>query len=148
MSLPAWILTGLVVGAAAGVTTNVLWAPDLGEVETPTWTRIAWWADHVVKPIGDVFLRLLFMVVVPIVFCSLFLGVAGLGSMQKLGNLGRRTLVWFLGTTALAAVLGIVLVGSVQTGRQITPDAGARVQEQYRGIDADKGDKGNGKDPS
>lgn len=148
MSLPAWILTGLVVGAAAGVTTNVLWAPDLGEVETPTWTRIAWWADHVVKPIGDVFLRLLFMVVVPIVFCSLFLGVAGLGSMQKLGNLGRRTLVWFLGTTALAAVLGIVLVGSVQPGRQITPDAAARLQEQYRGLAADKVAQGNAKEQS
>jgi Na+/H+-dicarboxylate symporter len=57
------------------------------------------WADAVVKPLGDLFLSLLFMVVVPIVFSSLFLGVAGLGSVQKLGSLGGRTLLWFLATT-------------------------------------------------
>ena len=148
LSLPTKILFGLLVGAAVGVTLNVLYAPALGGEKTEAWKTLESIADGVVKPFGDLFLSMLFMVVVPIVFSSLFLGVAGLGSMQKLGNLGRRTIVWFLGTTALAAVLGILLVGFVQPGRQITPDAAARLQEQYRGLAADKVAQGNAKEQS
>ncbi|MGC6487601.1 MAG: cation:dicarboxylate symporter family transporter, partial [Planctomycetota bacterium] len=80
MSLPTKILLGLVVGAAAGVTLNLLYAPALGEEKGAAYVAVEWWADQAVKPFGDLFLRLLFMVVVPIVFCSLYLGVSGLGS--------------------------------------------------------------------
>lgn len=133
LSLPTKILLGLLLGAAAGVTLNLLHAPALGADKSATWIEIEWWADRIVKPIGDLFLRLLFMVVVPIVFSSLFLGVAGLGSVQKLGTLGGRTLAWFLGTTGLAAVLGLLLVGLVQPAKQIEPEVAARVKAQYLG---------------
>src|SRR3990170_2733292 len=96
ISLPTKILLGLVLGATAGVLLNVLYAPPLGEAKSPAYVEIEWWADRIVKPFGDLFLRLLFMVVVPVVFSSLFLGVAGLGSVRKLGKLGSRTLLWFL----------------------------------------------------
>ena len=54
-------------------------APELGAAKSAAYVEIEWYADKVAKPFGDLFLRLLFMVVVPIVFSSLFLGVAGLG---------------------------------------------------------------------
>ena len=136
VSLPTRILIGLVVGAVAGVALNLLYAPPLGEPKSAAYVEVEWWADHVVKPFGDLFLGLLFMVVVPIVFCSLFLGVAGLGSVQKLGSLGSRTLLWFLGTTAFAAIIGITLVRVIQPGRGV-PDQVVEVIQREYGSDAD-----------
>lgn len=133
MSLPTKILIGLLIGATAGVLLNVFHAPELGAPKSPTYVEIEWYADKVVKPFGDLFLRLLFMVVVPIVFSSLFLGVAGLGSVQKLGSLGSRTLAWFLGTTTLAVLLGLFLVRTFEPGRQISPEVAEQVKAQYLG---------------
>jgi DAACS family dicarboxylate/amino acid:cation (Na+ or H+) symporter len=131
MSLPTKILLGLIVGGAAGITLNVLYAPPLGEPASEAYRTVEWWADQMVKPIGDLFLRLLFMVVVPIVFCSLFLGVAGIGSVQKIGRLGSRTLMWFLGTTSLAVILGLTLVRTIEPGKRMDPQVAAQVKEQY-----------------
>ncbi|MCB9877782.1 MAG: dicarboxylate/amino acid:cation symporter [Planctomycetes bacterium] len=131
MSLPTRILLGLVLGAVVGAVLNVLYAPPLGEPKPEAYVRVEWWADEVVKPFGTLFLNLLFMVVVPIVFCSLFLGVAGLGSVQKLGSLGSRTLLWFLGTTGLAAVLGITLVRVIEPGKNVSPDVVEAIKQQY-----------------
>jgi len=131
MSLPTKILLGLFVGAAIGVTLNLLYAPELGGAKSEAFLAVEWWADQVIKPFGDLFLRLLFMVVVPVVFCSLFLGVSGLGSVQKIGALGRRTLAWFLSTTAVSAVLGIVLVRLIEPGKNVSAETVSRIKEQY-----------------
>ncbi len=134
MSLPTKILIGLVVGAVAGASLNLLYAPALGDAPSAAYGEVEWWADQVVKPFGDLFLRLLFMVVVPIVFCSLFLGVSGLGSVQKIGALGSRTLAWFLGTTTVAGVLGITLVRLIAPGRNVAPETVAAIKEQYGAV--------------
>jgi DAACS family dicarboxylate/amino acid:cation (Na+ or H+) symporter len=131
LSLPTRILLGLLIGAIVGVACNLQWAPTLGEQPGAGYQELVWWADRVVHPIGQLFLRLLFMVVVPIVFCSLFLGVAGLGSMQKLGRLGGRALTWFFGTTAIAAVLGLTLVAVIEPGRRTSPEVAAQVKAEY-----------------
>ena len=133
LSLPTRILLGLLLGAGIGVALNLSYAPALGAQPSPTWESIAGIADGVVKPLGDLFLSLLFMVVVPIVFSSLFLGVAGLGSVQKLGSLGGRTLAWFLATTTLAAVLGLTLVTLFEPGRGVSPEVTAQIKAQYLG---------------
>ena len=117
MSLPTKILIGLVVGAAAGVSLNLLHAPELGAQKSEAYVAVEWWADQVVKPFGDLFLRLLFMVVVPIVFCSLFLGVSGPGSVQEVGALGGRTL-GFLVAAVLPdlGAIGVPDIGDVHVG--------------------------------
>lgn len=130
-SLATRILIGLIVGAVAGTALNLWLAPALGAEKTPAYVELEWWADHAVKPFGDLFLGLLFMVVVPIVFCSLYLGVAGLGSVQKLGSLGSRTLGWFLGTTTLAASLGILLVRTIEPGKTVSPEVVELIKSQY-----------------
>ena len=137
-SLATTILIGLLIGGAAGVALNVLYAPGLGEAKSETYLAIESWADRVVKPVGDLFLRGLFMVVVPIVFSSLYLGVAGLGSVGRIGSLGRRTMQWFFGTTALAAVIGLLLVALVDPAARISPEAAAVVQQQYLGLAQEK----------
>ena len=133
LSLPTKILLGLLIGAGLGTTMNLLWAPPLGTPASGPYAVVVDWADNVVKPVGDLFLSLLFMVVVPIVFSSLFLGVAGLGSVGKLGSLGGRTLAWFLLTTALAVVIGITLVNLLQPGGAVSPEVAAQIKAQYLG---------------
>jgi Na+/H+-dicarboxylate symporter len=133
LSLPTQILIGLLVGATAGVGLNLAYAPPLGGTPSVTWQTLAGWADGVIKPFGDLFLSLLFMVVVPIVFSSLFLGVAGLGSVQKLGSLGGRTLLWFLTTTTVAVLLGITLVAVFEPGRAMSPEVQEQIKQQYLG---------------
>ncbi|MBK8974853.1 MAG: dicarboxylate/amino acid:cation symporter [Planctomycetes bacterium] len=132
-SLPTRILIGLLVGAVAGSALNLAFAPPIGQPDTPEYATLKWWADEVVKPFGDLFLRLLFMVVVPIVFCSLFLGVAGLGSTRTLGRLGGLTLLWFLTTTAGAALLGLTLVTTIAPGRRLSADVAERLSIEYGG---------------
>jgi Na+/H+-dicarboxylate symporter len=133
LSLPTKILIGLLVGAGVGVSLNLAYAPPLGGAPSATWQTVVGWADGVVKPFGDLFLSLLFMVVVPIVFSSLFLGVAGLGSVQKLGSLGGRTLLWFLGTTTFAVLLGIALVAVFEPGKAVSPEVQEQIKQQYLG---------------
>jgi Na+/H+-dicarboxylate symporter len=68
------------------------------------------------SPIGTVFLRLLRMVIVPLVFTSLVVGVASLGDIRKLGRLGGRALGLYLITTALAVSIGLVCASTIQPG--------------------------------
>ena len=75
----------------------------------------------VLRPIGQLFMRLIKMVVVPLVFASLLVGVASLGDIRKLGRLGSRTLGLYLGTTAVAVSIGLVCAYVVQPGQFIDP---------------------------
>lgn len=116
------ILGGLVLGAAAGVAANTLWrdAPAL-----------LWAVENVAQPVGQVFLRLLFMVVVPLVFTSLALGVAALGDISKVGRIGGKSLGFFLATTALATVLGLALVNVIQPGNAMDPGVRTALLQEY-----------------
>ena len=69
-----------------------------------------------VQFLGELFLRALLMLVVPLVMASLIVGISSLGDVRRLGSLGGRTLVYFLGTTALAVLTGLVLVTAIQPG--------------------------------
>ncbi len=75
----------------------------------------------ILRPIGQIFMRLIKMVVVPLVFASLLVGVASLGDIRKLGRLGSRTLGLYLGTTAAAVSIGLACAYVVQPGQFIDP---------------------------
>ena len=123
------ILGGLAAGAVAGGAANVLWR------EAP-W--LVWAVDNVAQPAGQVFLRMLFMVVVPLVFTSLVLGVTGLGDVSRLGRLGLRTLGLFLATTVVAAALGLLLVNAVGPGEAIDAEVRAGLMEQFESQAAER----------
>ncbi len=107
------IFLGLVIGVGAGIACNAIWGHDH--------ERLRWFATHVAAKFGELFMRLLFMIVVPIVFTSLALGVAGLGGGSKVGRIGFKTICWFLLTTAFAAMLGIGLVDLFRPGDTVAP---------------------------
>ena len=107
MKLHTKIAIGLVGGAVVGGGANALF-PDAGWVDFVS--------DNIMYPVGQVFLRMLFMTVVPIVFTSIALGVAGIGDMKTLGRLGGRTMGYFALSTLIAATIGLTLVNTVQPG--------------------------------
>jgi DAACS family dicarboxylate/amino acid:cation (Na+ or H+) symporter len=103
---PRRMLIGMVVGAAAGLLAHALGAnaPWIGFV-----------ADNVAGPAGRIFLRLLFMLVIPLVFSALAVGIAGIDGRQ-LGRLGGRTLAYAVSVSFVAALIGLVLVNLVRPG--------------------------------
>ncbi|HKJ01549.1 MAG TPA: dicarboxylate/amino acid:cation symporter [Longimicrobiales bacterium] len=113
MKLHTKIALGLVLGALVGSLTNAFFGDA-------AWVR--WITDNVAYPVGQVFLRMLFMTVVPIVFTSIALGVAGIGDMKTLGRLGGRTFGYFLLSTAIAATIGLTLVNTVRPGGGLPPE--------------------------
>ena len=70
----------------------------------------------VFQPLGDLFISLLNMVMLPLVFASLVVGVVNLGSVQSLGRLGARTSIYYLSTTFIAVLIGLVMVNFIQPG--------------------------------
>ncbi len=72
----------------------------------------------VVKPLGDLFLRLIKMIVVPLVFFSIISGVSSIGDIQKLKRVGSKTLLYFIVTTVLSGLIGLFV------GRIIKPGQG------------------------
>lgn len=100
------IFIGLVVGALIGVVFS-----EIGSNSVTTWID-----SNVFWPIGNIFLRSLFMIVVPLVFSSLTLGVANLGNTETLKGLGVRVLLFYITTTFFAILIGQSLVNTVQPG--------------------------------
>ena len=100
------IFIGLVVGALIGVVFS-----EIGSNPVTTWID-----SNVFWPIGNIFLRSLFMIVVPLVFSSLTLGVANLGNTETLKGLGVRVLLFYITTTFFAILIGQSLVNTVQPG--------------------------------
>jgi dicarboxylate/amino acid:cation (Na+ or H+) symporter, DAACS family len=127
--LHARILIGLLLGATAGIVAN---ATARG---TP---RLEWMIANIAQPIGQVFLRMLFMVVVPLVFTSISLGVAQLGDLRRIGRVGAKTLGFFVATTALAALLGLLLVNVVRPGEAIDSQTRSALLAKYAPQAAEK----------
>ncbi|BCU81981.1 proton glutamate symport protein [Polycladomyces abyssicola] len=72
--------------------------------------------EQYLKPIGDIFIRLIKMIVIPIVISSLVVGVAGVGDMKKLGKLGGKTLLYFEIITTIALIIGLFAANVFQPG--------------------------------
>ncbi|WP_003541966.1 cation:dicarboxylate symporter family transporter [Desulfotomaculum nigrificans] len=68
------------------------------------------------KPIGDIFIRLIKMIVVPIVLSTLIVGVAGVGDVKKLGRLGGKTIIYFEVVTTIAILVGLLAANIVHPG--------------------------------
>ena len=123
MKLHTKILLGLLIGAVLGIAANQTLGGDHGLV---TWVN-----TYLAGPVGQIFLRMLFMIVIPLVFASISLGVAGLGDLRKAGRVGAKAMAYFFGSTALAATLGLVIVSIVRPGEGLDPAIRESLLQQY-----------------
>jgi dicarboxylate/amino acid:cation (Na+ or H+) symporter, DAACS family len=124
VTLHARILLGLLLGAAIGVTVNVVTAGG------PLTHRFV---SLVAEPIGRVWLNALVMVVIPLIVSTLALGVAGIGSLKRLGRIGALTMLSFLCLTTLASALGLAAVNLVRPGSGLSPETTQRLMQAYKG---------------
>ncbi len=83
--------------------------------------------------VGRLFLALIKMVVVPLVFCSLAVGVASLGDVRRLGRMGGRTLALFASTTVAALTIGVGLASLFRPGSFLGEDDRARLLASFSG---------------
>ncbi len=122
------ILIGLAVGAVAGALTLVLGIPFprlLDGART--------FSTFVLDPLGQVFLRLLFFVVIPLIFASLASGIVQLGELRRLGPLATRTFSLFFLNMAIAVALGLVMMNVLNPGGQLDPETQQRLMTEYGG---------------
>jgi aerobic C4-dicarboxylate transport protein len=104
-SLYAQVLAGIVLGVIVGV----VW-PEKGAA---------------MKPLGDGFIKLIKMLIAPIVFSTITVGIARMGAMKDVGRIGIRTLVYFELVSSLALVIGLVVVNVLQPGVGLHVDPSA-----------------------
>jgi Na+/H+-dicarboxylate symporter len=95
MKLQTKVFAGLVAGVLVGIVARI---PAAGALQ-----RVV----LALEPLGTMFIRLLTMTIVPLIVSSLFVGVASLGDMRRLGRIGGKTLAWFAGSTLVAAGIGL-----------------------------------------
>ncbi len=99
------VLFAIVIGALIGH-----FAPDVGVA---------------LKPLGDVFIRLIRMLIAPIIFCTVVLGIAGMDNLRSVGRTGLYALGYFEIVTTLALILGLVVINVVGPGHGMHVDVAA-----------------------
>ena len=109
------ILLGLVGGLALGLLAGGLLPESSRE-------PLAWWIDQVIHPAGKVFLRLIFMVVVPLILSAIVLGTMEMGNLRTLGRVGGRTLLLTLLLSSLSVGIALGLVNILAPGKAM-PEA-------------------------
>jgi aerobic C4-dicarboxylate transport protein len=101
-SLYFWVLVAIMLGVVLGVA-----APATGAA---------------MKPLGDGFIKLIKMIIAPIIFCTVVLGIAGTGDLKKVGKTGGLALLYFEVVSTLALVLGLIIVNAVRPGAGMNVD--------------------------
>ncbi len=129
MALHTKILIGLLVGVIGGIAVN-----QLGKASGANfiaWTD--WTIKNFTEPIGQLFLNLLLMIVVPLVFSSLVVGVAGIGDVRKLGRIGLKSFAYCLVISAISVVIGLGLANTIRPGERISTEVKDRMTAQFGG---------------
>jgi Na+/H+-dicarboxylate symporter len=115
------ILSGLVAGAACGSLVN-LWG-------TPA---VAAGVASGLRPLGTLFIRLITMIAAPLVLASLIVGASSISEPRKLGRIGAKTLLLYLGTTAIAITIGLVLAALLRPGAGLPQEVSTRLLSNFQ----------------
>ena len=97
-----WVLLGILAGGTIGYVSPA--------------TGVA------LKPLGDGFIALVKMLIAPIIFCTVVLGIAGAGDMKKVGRVGGKALLYFEVVSTFALVIGLIVGRSIQPGAGFNAD--------------------------
>lgn len=128
LALHTKILIGLLVGVVGGIAVN-----QIGKASGENFVSgIDWTIKNFTEPVGQLFLNLLLMIVVPLVFSSLVVGVAGIGDVRKLGRVGFKSFSYCLIISAISVVIGLGLANTIRPGTWLAPDKAAELQERYK----------------
>ena len=139
MTLKPWkwplanqILAGLLVGAVLGLLVQRNLTDPAGVA------RLEWWLANVIQPVGRLFIRMIFMIVIPLIFSAIVIGVAEMGDLRKLGRIGLKSVLFTLLLSGTSVLLGIGLVNLLEPGRQISVETREALTAKYGGAAAPK----------
>lgn len=104
------ILIGLLLGLIAGLIVNTIY---------PANQNVQWFVSNIAYPTGQIFLRMIFMIVIPLIFTAIVLGVADFKDIHKIGRVGFKSLLFTVIITAISVFIGIALVNILQPGTNI-----------------------------
>jgi dicarboxylate/amino acid:cation (Na+ or H+) symporter, DAACS family len=122
------VLIGLVTGAIVGSLVNFAVTDGGFQAYKPA---VEWVIRNLAKPVGDIFLNLLFLAIIPLVFSSLVVGVTRLGGTSNVGRIGLKTLAYFIITTACAAVIGLTMVNAIRPGERLPEEKRLELKDKY-----------------
>lgn len=122
------ILIGLLIGGGAGLVARTFYPPAADGTPDP---GLAWVVRNIAYPLGEIFLRLIFMVVLPLVFTALVLGVAELGDVRRLGRVGLRTLGYTVILSAISVGIGVGLTNAVKPGERLSAAQRETLKARY-----------------
>ncbi len=117
-SLHSKMLIGVVGGAVAGMVAYLAF---------PGHPALAGVVKYVANPIGQIYLRLLLMLVIPLLFSALALGIAELGDLRRLGRVGLKTLGYTVLVSSIAVLIGLTLVNVLRPGDGISDELRTRL---------------------
>lgn len=119
-SIPMYlqILLGMIIGIAGGL---IAFSAN-GEL----------FIQHWIMPWGQLFIRLLQLIAIPLVFISLVKGVMGLKSIRSFSKMGGKTILFYLSTTFVAVIVGIAFGLAVKPGKLVNTSEISHLQESYR----------------
>jgi len=118
-----WLmLIGFVVGLGGGLAVHLLAGADA------PW--VVWVTSNITGPAGQIFLRLLFMLVIPLLFSALVVGVAEMGDLKSLGRAGIKTLLLTIVVSGIAVVIGLAMVNIFKPGAGVNPELAASLLAQ------------------
>ncbi|RZA19390.1 MAG: dicarboxylate/amino acid:cation symporter [Lysobacteraceae bacterium] len=109
------MLIGFVAGLGLGLVAHYVSGADAG------WVK--WLTSYITQPAGTLFLRLIFMLVIPLLVSALIIGVAEMGDIRALGRVGWKTLGYTVFASGIAVLLGLLLVNWLQPGSGVDPAA-------------------------
>ena len=116
------MLIGFIVGLAGGMAVNLMVGADA------PW--VVWVTSNITGPAGQIFLRLLFMLVIPLLFSALVVGVAEMGDLKSLGRAGIKTLLLTIVVSGIAVVIGLAMVNIFRPGDGVDPELASRLLAQ------------------
>lgn len=114
MKLHSKILLGLLIGLILGLGCN-LFVTDKD--------LLKWIVENISYPIGQIFIRMIFMIVIPLIFTAIVLGLADFRDIHKIGVVGLKTLLFTIVITTVSVIIGLVIVNLVQPGTGISPES-------------------------
>jgi DAACS family dicarboxylate/amino acid:cation (Na+ or H+) symporter len=120
------MLVGIVTGTVAGLVAHALAGGE-------DW--LVWGVNNLTKPVGQIFIRLLLMLVVPLLFSALVMGVCEL-DLRQIGRIGLKTLGYTVVFSAIAVLLGLVLVNALQPGAGFSEEARAAAKSNPSALKA------------
>ena len=103
------LTTQIFIGLLLGIAVGYLW-PSFGVA---------------VKPLADAFLRMIKMIIAPLVFATLVVGIAGTGDLKSMGRIGVKAIIYFEVATTIALFLGLALVNIFKPGAGLAMPIGA-----------------------